>query len=240
LGLRRRPVKTHARLAKDELSVSIDHLVQAANHAAGGVGATVGPRIDAARARVAPTADLVRSATAAGLGTTAAALAPLAVAAKDGARKAKDQNAKAVRKVLRKPEPVASRTWPRLATLLVAGAAVGAAAAFVLRRRRQQQHWDEYDPSRPLDSPADAARDTLHRATDSVTTTAEELATKASTAVDSAKTRLSSGGSGTTESTTTVVTPATPATGVNTPMPGTGIGSPVSGLDSSSNNRHGG
>ena len=86
LRLRRRPARTHAQLVRDELSESLDHFVQAANHAAGGVGATVGPRIDAARDRVAPATDTDASprplpATA----RTIAVLTPLAVAAKDGA-----------------------------------------------------------------------------------------------------------------------------------------------------------
>jgi hypothetical protein len=117
--------------------------MQAANHAAGGVNATVGPRMHAARERVTPATDRARTAAAAGLGATAAALAPLATAAKNSGRRA----------IGKKPVKPARR-WPRIATLLAAGAAVGAAGAFILRRRRQQQ-WEEYDPSRPVETTSD-------------------------------------------------------------------------------------
>jgi hypothetical protein len=142
-GLRGRPAKTHARLVREELSESFDHFVQAANHAAGGVNATVGPRMHAARERVTPATDKARTAAAAKLGATAAALAPLATAAKNSGRRA----------VGKKPVKPARR-WPRIATLLAAGAAVGAAGAFILRRRRQQQ-WQEYDPARPVETTSD-------------------------------------------------------------------------------------
>jgi hypothetical protein len=143
IGLRRRPAKTHARLVREELSEGLDHFVQAANHAAGGVNATVGPKVHAARERVTPATDKARTAAAAGLGATAAALAPLATAAKNSGRRA----------VGKKPIKPARR-WPRIATLLAAGAAVGAAGAFIMRRRRQQQ-WQEYDPSRPVETTSD-------------------------------------------------------------------------------------
>jgi hypothetical protein len=117
--------------------------MQAANHAAGGVNATVGPRMHAARERVTPAAGKARTAAAASLGATAAALAPLATAAKNTGRRA----------VGKKPVKPARR-WPRIATLLAAGAAVGAAGAFILRRRRQQQ-WEEYDPARPVETTSD-------------------------------------------------------------------------------------
>jgi hypothetical protein len=116
--------------------------VQAANHAAGGVNATVGPRMHAARERVTPATDKARTAAAAGLGATAAALAPLATAARKGGRRA-------IGKTPVKP----ARRWPRIATLLAAGAAVGAAGAFIMRRRRQQ--WQEYDPSSPVETTRD-------------------------------------------------------------------------------------
>jgi cytoskeletal protein RodZ len=211
---------------KEELGESLDHLVQAANHAAGGVGATVGPRWDAARDRVGPTAGKVRTVAATGLGTTVAALAPLAVSAKEGARKSKGRSIRTVnRKTDRSP-----RRWPRLTMLLVAGAAVGAAGAMVLRRRRQLQ-WEEYDPSRPQESAADSAKGATHQAAHSVATTAEELAGKASSAIDSARSKGSSSGSTQTSATT-------PKTGTSTPVPGAGIASSVSGAEfPSTNNR---
>ncbi|HEU5108783.1 MAG TPA: hypothetical protein VFT95_09520 [Micromonosporaceae bacterium] len=143
IGLRRRPAKAHARLLREELSESLEHFMQAANHAAGGVNAAVSPRMHAARERVGPATDKARSAAAARLGATAAALAPIATAAKNGGRRA----------VGKKPIK-RTRRWPRIATLLAAGAAVGAAGAFVLRHRRRQQ-WEEYDPSQPVETTAD-------------------------------------------------------------------------------------
>ncbi|MFY1696805.1 hypothetical protein [Solwaraspora sp. WMMA2101] len=75
-------------LVRAELGESLDHFMQAATHAAGGVGATVGPRIHAARTAVGPTADRMRDSASQGMTRTMATLAPLAVAAADGARQA--------------------------------------------------------------------------------------------------------------------------------------------------------
>jgi hypothetical protein len=180
LRLHRRPVRTHGDLVKDELGESFDHLVQAANHAADGVGATVGPRYDAARERVAPAANKVKGAATTGYGTTIAVLTPLAVSAKHGA----------MRITGRKPEPPPKR-WPRITMLVAAGVAVGALAALVLRQTRQQR-WEEYDPSRPLDEAADTAQAAVQRAADSASTSAEEMAGKASSAIDSARSRVAS------------------------------------------------
>ncbi|MFD0785457.1 hypothetical protein ACFQZ8_16230, partial [Micromonospora azadirachtae] len=49
-GMGRR--KSQRQLAKAELNQGISHLVQAATHAARGAGATVGPRVLAARDQV--------------------------------------------------------------------------------------------------------------------------------------------------------------------------------------------
>ncbi len=48
----RRQVKTRGQLMRDELSEGVDHLWQAASHAAGEVGAAVGPRWDSAKERL--------------------------------------------------------------------------------------------------------------------------------------------------------------------------------------------
>ena len=147
--------KTRGELVKAELGESLDHLMQATTHAASGVGATVGPRVDAAREAVSPTAAKVRNSAANGWASMMSALAPLAIAAVDGARqagtvarKARSHDMKAMRK---KDSRRSGRRWPRLAGLLAAGAAVGAASAIAMRRRRQQE-WDEYDPGRALDA----------------------------------------------------------------------------------------
>ncbi|MEK8108894.1 hypothetical protein NKG94_36790 [Micromonospora sp. M12] len=51
-----------------ELNQGISHLMQAANHAAMGAGATVGPRVQVARSYVAPTAAKVRDRASTGWG----------------------------------------------------------------------------------------------------------------------------------------------------------------------------
>ena len=62
-GIGRR--KTQGQLAKVELNQGLGHLRQAATYAAKGAGATVAPRVQAARGAVAPTAVIVRDLTAA-------------------------------------------------------------------------------------------------------------------------------------------------------------------------------
>jgi hypothetical protein len=164
----------------ESLGESLDHFVQAANHAADGVGATVGPRFDSARERVGPAAGKVKSAATTGYGTTIAVLTPLAVSAKHGA----------LRMTGRKPSPPPKR-WPRITMLVAAGAVVGALGALILRHQRGQR-WEEYDPSRPIEEAAESTRSAAHRAADSVSTSAEEMAGKASSAIDSARNRASS------------------------------------------------
>lgn len=153
LGMARR--KTHSQLVKAELGESFDHFMQAATHAAGGVGATMGPKAADGMTRVRETASH-------GWESTMAALAPLAAAAAEGAReaglstkragrKARRAGARKMRAVTPKRESRMSRNrWPMLAGLLAAGAAVGAAGALVMRRRKQQQ-WQEYEPSQTME-----------------------------------------------------------------------------------------
>jgi hypothetical protein len=86
-------------------------------------------------------------------------VAPMAVAALDGARQARairkatapKTEPKSTKAARRKKSARGGNRGPRLATLLTAGAAFGAAAAFVLRRRNQPR-WDEYDPGQALDA----------------------------------------------------------------------------------------
>ncbi|MEV0728507.1 hypothetical protein [Polymorphospora sp. NPDC050346] len=203
-GIGRR--KTHGQLAKSELSESFDHLRQAATHAAGGVGATVGPRVQSAREYMQPTAGRIRDGAMSGWGSTMAALAPLAVAASDGARqagtvarKAKSNNLKK----LRKPGSKRSgRKWPMITGLVVAGAAVGTVGAIAMRRRQQQQ-WEEYDPSRPLDTLPDDPASAIDTAPDNPlrdpaagrSTTGEQVGSmgdRTAAAMDEAKNRAAS------------------------------------------------
>nr|MDT0661830.1 hypothetical protein [Micromonospora sp. DSM 115978] len=174
--------RSHGQLAKAELGEGLDHLRQAATHAAGGVGAAVGPRVDAARRYVTPTATRVRNTAAVGWGATVSAVGPLAVAAADGARQAgstagRSDAAKAARARARSAARTArdrtgrgrarrSRRWPALAGLLAVGAAVGAAGVIALRRRRQAE-WDSYDPAPALDTlPSEAVPVLAHASAD--------------------------------------------------------------------------
>jgi hypothetical protein len=164
-GIGRR--KTQGQLAKVELNQGIGHLRQAATYAAKGAGATVGPRVQAARGAVAPTAVLVRDRASSGFASTVAALAPVALAARNAqagaagkvvtsrkvasakqaavARKVKAKNMKA------KSKKKSRRGGSMMTGLLAAGAVAGLAGAMAMRRRREQQEWAEYDPTRTLE-----------------------------------------------------------------------------------------
>lgn len=157
-GIGRR--KTHSEHIKGELGESFDHFMQAATHAASGVGATVGPRVHAARDLVAPATDRLRHGASNGWESTVTALAPLAIAAAEGARQAGGVARKAKPKkpglMRKRGSQMSRRRWPILAGLLATGAIVGAAGA-VVRKRRMTQQWDEYDPGRgPGPMPNDA------------------------------------------------------------------------------------
>jgi hypothetical protein len=164
-GIGRR--KTQGQLAKAELNQGIGHLRQAATYAAKGAGATVGPRVQAARGAVAPTAVVVRDRTSSGVASTVAAIAPLvlavrnaqaqtagkavagrkAAAAKQAAvsKQAKAKNLKAAKKKQKKSR------GGMMTGLLAAGTVAGLAGAMAMRRRREQQEWAEYDPTGRLD-----------------------------------------------------------------------------------------
>jgi len=159
-GIRRR---THVELVRSELGDSLEHLKAAAGHAAGGVTTAVRPRVDAARDFVVPPATRARDVAGSGWESTRSSVRPLASAATENAKKAArrskgNSSSRAQRLIDKRAQRMmdrssssssSSRRWPIVAAILVAGAAFGAAA--VMRRRRQQQ-WDEYDPSRSLDS----------------------------------------------------------------------------------------
>lgn len=145
--------KSQGQLAKAELNQSISHLMQAANHAAKGAGATVGPRVQVARGYVGPAAARVRDQASTGWGTTLTTLAPLAAAARDGAAQAGPLTRKAKSKTMRitgkKKQP--RRRGSMMTGLLAAGVVAGLAGAVAMRRRREQQEWAEYDPTRNLE-----------------------------------------------------------------------------------------
>ncbi|MFD0741184.1 hypothetical protein ACFQ1L_03890 [Phytohabitans flavus] len=165
LGFARRN-QTRSQLVKAELGESFDHFMQAATHAAGGVGETMGPKAADGMQRV-------RDGASHGWESTLAALGPLAAAAAEGAREAGRTTKRAgrsagragaakMRAVTPKRESRTSRRrWPMLAGLMVAGAAMGATGALVMRRRKLQQ-WQEYDPSQamgPIAADADEKMD---------------------------------------------------------------------------------
>lgn len=126
-ALKRNEAKTRGQLLREELNQTVEHARRAAGHAAGGVGAAVGPRVSAARETVAPR---VRDTAARGWGSTVATFTPLSEAAQ-----AKLGNGRARRK---KAARTAQRRWPVLAGLLACGALVGAVAAAMLRRRQPE------------------------------------------------------------------------------------------------------
>ncbi|MFV2102292.1 hypothetical protein [Micromonospora sp. LOL_024] len=208
-GIRRR--KTQGRLARAELNRGIGHLRQAATHAARGAGDTVGPRVQTARGAVAPTAVIVRDRASSGLATTAAALAPLALAVRTaqteaagkavaGKRAAAKQAAVSRKAKKMKAKKKSHRSGTVMAGLLAAGAVAGMAGAMALRRHREQQEWTEYDTRAALEPMHDEVE------TVEVRTAGPAGAGKASTGAGSSA--VASGDSSTTTSTgTTRVTP---------------------------------
>ncbi len=143
--------KSHRQLAKAELGESLAHLAQAATHAAGGVGATVGPRLHAARGYVSPRAARVRTTAVNGWASTVTTLTPLALAAMDGARQAgtvaREARSKDMKLIRNKHSSRRRRRWSTMTGLLAAGAVAGLVGTLAMRRRRQQDPWDEYDPA---------------------------------------------------------------------------------------------
>jgi hypothetical protein len=150
---------------KSELGQSVDHFKRAASLAAQETSATVGPKFNAARDRVQPTATKAKDAASSGWDSALATLAPLITAATENARQVSDRtaqtaeatkkSAKANKKSAKKLQKRTNKALGRkqksskrskLGGLLLAGAAVGAAGAYVLNKRRRDQ-WDEYDPS---------------------------------------------------------------------------------------------
>lgn len=158
-GIGRR--KTQGQLAKVELNQGIGHLRQAASHAAKGAGATVGPRVQAARVAVAPTAVLVRDRASSGVASSAAALAPVLLAMRNAraeaagkaltGRKAAAAKQSAMTKKKAKDMKAGKKKQRRsrgmTTGLLIAGTVAGLAGAMAMRRRREQQEWAEYDPT---------------------------------------------------------------------------------------------
>ena len=172
---RRRQVKTHTRLAKEELNESFGHLRMAAAHAADGAAGALAPRVDAARKAVKPQLNRAKDAA------YGSASSLLDVADK-GSRKAKRMARKGKYKVTgKKKSRMSGKRWPVLiGGLVAAGTAIGAATA-ILRKRRSQQLWDEYGSTRTTsdtDSVLGSAKNTMNAGID-----------KASAAASAAKDR---------------------------------------------------
>ncbi|MEU6022677.1 hypothetical protein ACGFIK_11105 [Micromonospora sp. NPDC048871] len=211
-GIARR--KTQGQLARAELNRGVGHLRQAATHAAKGAGATVGPRVQAARSAVTPTTVMIRDRASSGLATTAAALAPLTLALRQaqaeaagktaaGKKAVATKQAAATRKV--KAKNMKAKKKSRRGTmigLLAAGTVAGLAGAMALRRYREQQVWSEYDPGAALEPMQDEVE------TIEVRTAGPAGAGKASTGAGSSA--VAGGDSASTTPRTTSPTPITP------------------------------
>jgi hypothetical protein len=140
----RRRAKTHGQLMRAELSEGFGHLWQAAAHATGGLGATVGSKWDTARGHLPPSVSKAGAAAAQGLDTTLTAFVPLLYAARDGATTATNKARKARSKAGKKESGMSRKRTTLLVGLLAAGAAAGAAGAMMARRRNRAK-WDEYE-----------------------------------------------------------------------------------------------
>jgi hypothetical protein len=138
--------RTHGEMARAELGEGFDHLRQAATHAAGGVGATVGPKLSSAMDRVGPGTDRVRDVASQGWDTTVAALTPLMDAARTGATEAGRKTAARARKKMtkKKTSRMSGKRTGILVGLVAVGVAAGAVGAMAARRRSRSQ-WEEYE-----------------------------------------------------------------------------------------------
>jgi hypothetical protein len=180
---RRRQVKNHTSLMRDELGESFGHLRMAAAHAADGAAGALAPSVNAAR-------KAVRS----GKGTASDGMESLLSAArsasKSGSRDAKRMAHKGKAKLTKKETGMSGRRWPMMiGGLLAAGAAIGAASALI-RRRRSQQSWEEYGSSpttRDNHSPIDAMKSTMDAGVDKVSAAATAAKERASDLIGSGK-----------------------------------------------------
>ena len=234
--------KTQGQLARAELNRGVGHLRQAATHAARGAGATVGPRVQAARSAVTPATIMIRDRTSSGLATTAAALAPLTLAIRQaqaeaagktaaGKKAVATKQAAATRKVKAKnmKSKKKSRRSGTMIGLLAAGTVAGLAGAMALRRYREQQVWAEYDAGAALE-PMREEVETIE-----VRTTGPAGAAKASTGAGS-----SAVAGGDSASTTKTATPPKPTPTDKVPSVAEGVrttsGRPADDLTKAVNN----
>lgn len=166
---------TRQELVRSEFGDSVDHFRQAAVHAAGGIGATVGPmsgkakvRITSARGMVGPTAGRFSKTASSSWDSTVAAFAPIVRAARDGAARSNALEGNSMmdtRRVI-EIETTDSHATRNVMALMACGAAVGAASALMARRRNRAK-WAEYEPS-SLESDASSMLDPNTTATTSM------------------------------------------------------------------------
>ena len=169
--------RTRGELMRAELGESWEHFLAAAGHTANGVGKSVGPR-----------ATMLKGAAVRGWEGTATALAPLAVAYREGAADAATAALKTRKRSQsrKKGKPVSNRRTGMLIGLLAGGAALGAAGALVVRRRRRQE-WSEYEPTEGLEPMVEKAGRTG--------STMDKLAHRTSKAMDKTAGKLQSAAS---------------------------------------------
>ncbi|OLB64324.1 MAG: hypothetical protein AUI10_11635 [Actinobacteria bacterium 13_2_20CM_2_72_6] len=166
-----------------ELNEGLDHLRQAAAHAAGGMGAAVGPKWDSAKGHLPPTIGKARYLAANGIDTTMAAFAPLLEAARTGAETATKKARKAGKyKAGTKESGMSRKRTTMLVGLLAAGAAAGAAGAMVARRRNRAK-WDEYE-RQGIQSAREGAKSMLDNARSTMDAGAQRIAGTAERAKD--------------------------------------------------------
>ncbi len=183
----RRQVRSHSRQMRDELSEGFGHLWRAAAHAAGGVGATVGPRWESTRGNVPLRIGRARRV---GMDATMAAFLPLMEAARAGAAGAATKTAqkagmqKAGMRLGRKASRRSRQRGRMLVGLLAAGAAVGTAGA-LLARRRSRAKWQEYE-SEAIGTARHATKSALESAKSTMDTGAQGAMGTAGSAKDTA------------------------------------------------------
>lgn len=183
---RRRQVKNHTRLAREELNESFGHLRMAAAHAADGAAGALAPRVEAARKTVQPQLTKARGVA---VNSVDSLLSTALEGSRDASRKGKKLAKKGKKKVA-KATGRQERRWPKvLGGLLAAGAVAGAASA-VIKRRRARNAWDEYDSpttrtTSDTDSVLDSAKSTMDAGIDKVSASAASAKERASDLIGS-------------------------------------------------------
>jgi hypothetical protein len=168
---------TRQDLARAEFVESMDHFRQAATHAAGGLGATVGPKVGmgmdmardrmgsargyviSARGYVGPGTNKLSQAASRGWDSTIAFVMPLADAARAGSvraamlpesMKSQATRVQIVKPVMMKKAAPTDSSNGHMATAMVSIVAAGAAlgaTGALVARRRNRSKWAEYEPS---------------------------------------------------------------------------------------------